>query len=54
MRPVRNAPNNLDTTGSMRGRSVYRIRFFFSAVVDVETLLESLAHLVPSFAVWVT
>lgn len=54
MRPIRDTPHNLDAAGSMGGTSVYRIRFFLSAVINVETLLESLAHLVPSFAVWVT
>jgi len=53
MRPITDTPHNLDAAGSMGGTSVYRIRFFLSAVVNVEMLLESLANIVQSFAVWV-
>ena len=54
MRPIRYTPHNLDTTGSMRGRSIYRIRLPLNLVVNVETLFKSSTHLMPSFAVWVT
>lgn len=54
MRPVTYTPYNLDTTGSTGGNGIYRILFLFGTVVNVETLFESAAHFMPSFAVRVT
>lgn len=54
MRPVTHTPHNLNTTGSMGTRSIFWIRFPSHAVVNVETLFESPAHILPSFTVRVT
>ena len=53
VRPIGHAPHNLDTTDSIGGRSIYRIRILLLAIVKVEPLFESPTHIMPGFAVWV-
>ena len=54
MTPVAHAAKALDATHARRvGRVGFVVSFFVPAVRDVEALAETLAHLVPGFAVWV-
>jgi hypothetical protein len=50
MGPVTYTPHNLDTAGSTGGRSMFPL----TTVVNAESMFESSANIMESFAMWVT